>query len=359
VKILLVRLGALGDLVHTLPVVAALRQHDPALQLDWLVDARHAALLDLVPAIDRRIVISPSGGVRRDRPGHPRDRHFEGKLGVAAAVRALRRERYDVALDLQGLIKSALAARASGAPRVIGFDRAHLREPQAALFHTESFRPEDASHVIRKNLSVLPVLGVQVPARPHFPLEVPLSPALDTIRKALAGEKGDEGHGFVLLNPGAAWPNKQWPAERFGAVAGALRASRGLRSVVVWGPGEEALAARVAAASAGAALVAPPTGVADLVAIAHAARLALSGDTGPLHLAAAVGTPVVAIFGPTDPGRNGPWSADDITLSRFGECVCHYERRCRREHGCIEEITIEDVLGAIERRFTLVPPAHA
>ncbi len=355
VKILLVRLGSLGDIVHGLPVAAAIRGRFPDARIDWLVDARYSAVLELVPVVDRRIVIAPAGGLRVDRPGHPGDRHFPGRLGALSAIRFMRGQQYDAAVDLQGLIKSAVLARSSGAARVIGFDAEHLRERHARHFYTEAIVP-DSGHVIRKNLSVLPALGVGVPGSVEFPIEPTLSPALDSVRAALSAMGA---RGFALLNPGAAWPNKRWPPTRFGAIAARLFSDRGLASVVSWGPNEEALAREVVAAAGGAAVAAPPTGVGDLLAIAREATLAISGDTGPLHLAGAVGTPIVAVFGPTDPGRNGPWAQDDVCLSRFRECVCHYERRCRRERPCIEDITVEDVLGAIERRlaFTRSEPA--
>jgi heptosyltransferase I len=350
VKILIVRLGSLGDLVHTVPVAAALRAELPGARIDWLVDDRYGAILDLVPAVDRRVVISPTRALRADRPGHPADRRFSGRAGLLAAIRWMRRQQYDVALDLQGLIKSAVLARSSGATRVVGFAREQLRERQARLFYGETIAPPAGSlrHVVHKNLAALGVLGLPVPGRPAFPIDVPLSPALDTVRRELSVAGAER---FALINPGAAWPNKRWPPERFGRVAAVLRQTRGLGSVVSWGPGEQGLAARVVAASEGAAVAAPPTSVGDLLAIAGASELAVSGDTGPLHLAAAAGAPVVAVFGPTDPGRNGPWDERDISLSRFADCVCHYERRCRRSSPCIEAITVEDVLAAIERRL--------
>jgi ADP-heptose:LPS heptosyltransferase len=390
-KVLLVRLGSLGDIVHTLPVAAALREADPGLRLDWLVDARYASILDIVPVIDSRIVVAPAGGTRPDRPGHPTDVRFAGRLGLLRAVAHLRRQRYDAAIDMQGLIKSAVLSRASGARRVIGFDRADLRERQASLFYTETCPPAEGRgwdvgsrepeggnrrpdagggmaeagsrspdrlvrHVIEKNLSMLPMLGVAVPDRPSFPLARPVSPALDFVRRSLEPLGVTR---FALLNPGAAWPNKRWPAERFGAVASALRARHGLASVVCWGPGEEWLAEEVAAASGGGAIVAPSTQVGDLLSIARAAAIVVSGDTGPLHLAAAVGAPIVAVFGPTDPARNGPWDTADITLSRFADCVCHYERRCRRNRPCLDDITVEDVLGAISRRLAFASDRSA
>jgi heptosyltransferase-1 len=124
-----------------------------------------------------------------------------------------------------------------------------------------------------------------------------------------------------------------------------------MRSFVLWGPGEESLAAAVVAASSGAAEAAPPTTIPDLLALSQNARVLVSGDTGPLHIAGAVGTPIVALFGPTLPERNGPWAAADVTLSRNASCVCHYERRCRRPPACIEDIAVDEVVTAVERRI--------
>jgi heptosyltransferase I len=336
-KILLVRLGALGDIVHGLPVAAALRDRYPDAQIDWLVDAKHAAVLDLVPVISRRVVVD--------------SRRWGASFG---AVRALRRERYDAAVDLQGLVKSAAFARMSGAARVIGFARAHLREKLAAGFYSEACDPGNVTHVIDKNLSVLALFGI-AERRRQFPIAVPESAAVEPVveRARRAGLRG-----YALINPGAAWPNKRWPPARYGEVASALATRHGLLPVVLWGPGEQAIATSVVEASNGIAVTAAPTGIGDLLALARGARLMVSGDTGPLHLAAAVGTPVVALFGPTDPARNGPWDASDISLSRFADCVCHYERRCRRSRGCIEDLTVEDVRAAIDRRLPTAEP-HA
>jgi heptosyltransferase I len=329
-RILIVRLGALGDIVHGLPVAATLRERFPDAGIDWLVDARHAAVLDLVPIVDRAIAIDGR------RAG-----------GLIAGVRRLRRERYDAAVDLQGLIKSAALARLSGASRVIGFARGHLREKAASLFYSERCEAPAGRHVVDKNLSVLAAFGI-ADRRRRFPVAEPRSTVAEAVGQRVA--RGDVD-GYALVNPGAAWPNKRWPAERFGEVAAGLLARHRLLPVVLWGPGEEPTAARVVASSNGAAVLAPPTGIGDVLALSRGARLMVSGDTGPLHLAGAVGTPLVAIFGPTDPRRNGPWEADDISLSRFGDCVCHYQRRCRRSRACIEDISVEDLRGAIDRRL--------
>jgi len=336
--VLIVRLGSLGDIVHSLPVAASLRELFPDARIDWLVDVRQRAILDLVPVIDRRIAVDPSA------------------RGFLETIRFLRRHRYDVALDLQGLWKSAFLARGSGAARVVGFPRAHLREPVARWFYSEACAVVSGPHMIQKNLSLLRAIGVDFGrCVAQFPFQIPESPVMDEVSRRLKIRAGDR---FVLLNPGAAWPNKRWPAERFGHIAAAMARRHGLRSAVLWGPAEESLAETVAAASEGNAVVTPKTSIADLLALVRGASLIVSGDTGPLHLAAAVGTPVVALFGPTDPARNGPWSERDISLSTYGDCSCRYQRQCHRARACLLDIDTDEVLSAIERRLTRIE-AHA
>jgi ADP-heptose:LPS heptosyltransferase len=247
---------------------------------------------------------------------------------------------YDAVIDLQGLLKSAVIARLVAGKRTIGFPRRHLREPLARFFYTDTPDPGDAPHVINKNLQLLSAVGI-ANAAVHFPIRIPrLSPAEITSGR------------YAMINPGAAWPNKRWPPERFGAVAAAMQRELGLRSVVMWGPGEEALAAAVVGASQGAADHAPRTRIADLVALSRDARVMISGDTGPLHIAGAVGTPLVALFGPTSPERNGPWSPRDVVISSGSQCACFYERRCRKSTPCINDITVEQVVDGVRRCLT-------
>jgi lipopolysaccharide heptosyltransferase I len=163
---------------------------------------------------------------------------------------------------------------------------------------------------------------------------------------------GEQTRGrYALLNPGAAWPNKRWPPERFGQLARELRARHEIMSVVLWGPGEEALAKAVVEAANGAALLSPKTTIADLVALARGARVMVSGDTGPTHVAAAVGAPLVAIFGPTRAVRNGPLVAGDIAVSRDAMCECHHLRRCKLDRMCLLDIEAQEVIDAVERRL--------
>lgn len=328
-RLLVVRLGSLGDLVHTLPAVAAIRLAHPFAQIDWLVDCVHREFLDLVP------VISSTVPLRKATGG-----------GWLQALRELRARQYDVAIDFQGLLKSAALARLSGAAKVIGFDRASARESAASWLYSTRVAAGDVAHVIDKNLRLAAVLGAPLHRRDFPILPIP-SPALDVLR-----EGGVQR--FALLNCGAAWPNKRWPPERFGRLAAWLRERHGLASVALWGPGEQELADEVARTSQGAAVAAPPTSLADLVAIAAEADLMVSGDTGPTHVAAALGTPVVALFGPTSPDRNGPWVEGDISLSRYAACRCHYKRECQFGHGaewCLGTISEDEVREAVDRRL--------
>ena len=342
-RILIVRLSALGDIVHALPVLAALKREWPMATVDWLVEEAYAPILALAAGLNTRIIVRAREGI--ERPG---TMAFGGTLGYLRAVAHLRRQRYDAVLDLQGLIKSAVWARLSGAKRVIGFDRTNLREPLAAALYSETVEPQTARHVIQKNLSVLYTLG-SVVGRPELPLEPKPSAAIASAVTAAGGARK-----YAVLNPGAAWPNKRWPAQKFGALAAAIHERLGLKSVITWGPAERELAGAVVSASSGAAQAAPPTEIGDLAALMRDAAVVVSGDTGPLHIAAAMGAPLVGLYGPTWPQRNGPWHPDDEVISRAGECVCHHKRKCRRGNPCIDEIDVASVLAAVERRLAKV-----
>lgn len=358
-KILIVRLSALGDIVHALPVLAAIKRAMPAAQVDWLVEENYASILSIASGLHRRII------VRARRSFETEDAiSFGGWRGYHAAASYLWNQDYDVALDLQGLIKSSIWARISFATRVVGFDEPNLREPQAAFLYSETVTPQgrpagqqanrpaghqvigpSAQHIIHKNLSILSALGIkpdsiEMPMQPHASADT--TAAIDTAGGSL---------GYIVLNPGAAWPNKRWPPERFGALAAALKERTGLRTLVTWGPSEHALATAVANASSGAASLAPATSVSDLAVLMREATLVVSGDTGPLHIAAAMGTPLVGLYGPTWPERNGPWHPDDVVVSRATVCVCHHKRQCLRGAPCINEITLDEVVAASRKRL--------
>jgi ADP-heptose:LPS heptosyltransferase len=231
---------------------------------------------------------------------------------------------------------------------VIGFARRFRREPSSArLLKEEVDQPAAAVHVIDKNLALLRPLGIDAIGLREFPL--PKTPQESrSVEQGLAQLRLDPG--FVILNPGGGWASKQWPAERFGAVARGLR-QRGIAALITFGPGEEPLADRVVAASGGAALRGFGTTLLEYVELARRARLVVAADTGPLHLACAVGTPVVGLFGPTDPARNGPFALADVVVRRVPPCAPCHRRVCEQHAGVMEALPVEDVLQAIETRL--------
>jgi heptosyltransferase I len=330
-EVLLVRLSAIGDVVHTLPAAAALARR--GWRVTWVVEPAARPLLEGNPAVASVVTAPPA---RAWRPG-----------AVRAAAAELRRTERAAALDLQGLWKSAAWTRLAGAARAIGFGPRWRREPLSAVLLTEQVALDaDVVHVVDKNLALLVSVGISALGLRDFPL--PSAPAVAAgVASALKAEGIAE---YAVLNPGGGWASKLWPPERFGRVAQGLRA-RGLDVRVSWGPGEEKLADRVVDASEGAARRCFPTTLLEFAELARRARLVVAADTGPLHLACAVGAPVVGVFGPTDPARNGPWSSSDVTVRRRPLCSPCHRRRCDTHEGVMHAIPPEEVLKAIDRRL--------
>jgi ADP-heptose:LPS heptosyltransferase len=330
-KVLLVRLSAIGDVVHTLPTLAAL--HRAGHEVSWLVEPPARDLLTDNPALHQVVYA-------------PRSRQFVF-ADARNAVQALRARKLDVALDLQGLWKSVAWARLSGAKRTIGYARAARREGSSALLlHEDMALPSGIVHVIDKNLALLRTLGIEAVGDRTFPL-----PPAEAATKRVTAELAAAGlRDYAIVNPGGGWTSKLWPVESMGALARALKA-RGLTPLVTWGPGEQDLAARVVTASDGAARTSFPTTIPELIELLRRARLVVAADTGPLHLACAVGTPVVALFGPTDPARNGPFAAEDEVVSRRPACFPCYRRGCAVHDGVMKAIDVADVVAAVDRRL--------
>ncbi len=331
-KALLVRTSSIGDVVHTLPALAAL--HRGGWEAGWVVEPPSRVLLEQNPLLAQVVAAPP--------------RRAFGWAHALGALRALRAERYDVALDFQGLWKSAAWARLSGARQVVGWERAARREPASAALLKQTHARVGHGHVIDKNLELLRPLGIEALGLREFPLPY----STEAVARVDEGLRGALPDALVVLNPGGGWASKLWPAERFGQLARELMGF-GFWPLVSYGPGEEALAERVVAASGGAARRSFPTTLLDFVEIARRARLVVAADTGPLHLACAVGTPVVALFGPTDPARNGPFSPDDVVVRSTPACAPCYSRSCVRHAGVMDGISLEEVRAAVERRLAL------
>jgi len=349
-RLLIVRLSSMGDVIHTLPAVQRLRRVFPRAFIGWLIEERWAELL-CAPGAPRR-------GARSSlRPlvdeVHSVNLKVWGKspFSMASLQRAatvwndVRDARYDAAVDLQGAIRSAVLARLSGARVVYGV--AEPRESPASLWYTRKVVAR-GRHVVEQNLSVAEaVVGHRAAAKEmacdlssDLPDELPYDPRAE---QCIAGRLAELGIGeFAILNPGAGWGAKRWPAERYGEVARKL-ADQGVRSILNYGPGEEELTRGVEAASGGTA-EAMSCSVSELIALTRRARIFIGGDTGPLHLAAALRVPVVAIFGPTDPARNGPYGTRSVVL-RSAESVTSHARRAEPDEGLLA-IGSDEVIAA-------------
>lgn len=328
-RFLLVRLGSLGDIVHALPAAAALRDTFPSARIDWVVDRKWTRLLEGNSDLNEVISV---------------DRRKAG--GIATAVRKLRDARYTCAIDFQALYKSALLSFASGAPRRIGFRSSYAREGFAALLYTDRLNPRGA-HKVDHNLTLVEQTGAR-PGTPRFPLAIHEEDE-DRVSRELSAHGMNE---FFVLNPGGGWLSKCWPAERYGDLNRKLAERHGWRGVVTFGPGEESMAAKLIEAAGNTPPVAVALGLGALFALLRRAKFVVSADTGPLHVASALGTPVVGLFGPTDPARNGPYSPGDVVVrnARFSETT--YGRGASYSPAMLS-ITVDQVVDAVERRLGL------
>jgi len=310
-RILIVRLSAMGDVIHALPAVAALRCAFPNAFLGWVIEQRWVELLCALseprsgprsprrPLVDRVHVVNTKLWRRRLLSR-------EIWTEVMASIRDLRQPGYDVAIDFQGAFRSAVVARWSGAPTVYGF--VEPCENVASLFYTRQINAV-GTHVIEQNTSLASALAGQTLAvqNAKFPCDENGERA---IKRLLDDKRLNQ---FAILNPGAGWGAKRWPVGRYGAVAKRLAQVKELRSIVNFGPGEESLA-RAVEDACDAAAVTVSVSVTELIMLTRRASLFIGGDTGPMHLAAALGVPVVGIFGPTSPERNGPFKTRSIVL---------------------------------------------
>ena len=309
-RILIVRLSSMGDVIHALPAAAMIRAAFPHATLGWLIEERWTELLCTLSY--------PRSGARS--PQRPLVDHIHPvKLKawrrtlyspqtweqIAAGLSDLHAVRYQAAIDLQGAVRSAVLARWSGAPSIYGANQ--TRENIASMWYTREVLTR-GTHVVEQACSIAEALLGE--RRPIPAAQLPCDPIAESAVDLRLHKLGIQN--FVILNPGAGWGAKQWPPERYGEVA-RLLAARGLFPVINCGPGEEGLASAAESASSGSA-VALSLPISELVALTRRARLFVGGDTGPMHLAAALNVPVVALFGPTDPARNGPYATQSIVL---------------------------------------------
>lgn len=330
-RFLVVRLGSLGDIVHTFPAVAALRESFPKAEIVWLTHPRWKALVESSELATEIWEIET------------RSYH-----SVRDMVARIRKRQFTAAIDYQGLWKSAALPFFGRVPRRIGFSSYSIREFGVPLLYTDRVSSKQA-HIADQNGELSRRAGARRSAGP-FQLSVP------SLQEAFALQllRGFSIDGYVVLSPAGGWRSKCWPPERYGALCQQIYSSLGLRCILNQGPGDEECIAAVKAASGDAAPIACSSSLHQLMVFLRNALCVVAGDTGPLHLAVALGTPVVALFGPTDPARNGPYrpaceSSKDIVL-RSGDAVTTYKRRDQPDPSLLE-LDVATVFDAVRKQL--------
>ena len=342
-RILIVKLGSIGDIVHTLPSLAAIRRALPNAEIAWVVERRSTEILRDNPILDRLIEVDTKALRRVLMSG-------ETLRAPRQQLRRLRASAFDLALDFQGLLKSATIARLSGARRIFGFSREGLREPPSRFLLSRTVQVPKQTHVIRKGLELVRgALGVAVPeSAEDFEFPIAINPAHQQEAREAAAET--EGN-YAILNPGGGWPTKLWSAERFGSLADELWSKNRLHSLITYGPGEADLAQAVLQSSKSNKVRAVNLSLKGFYSLARNARVYVGGDTGPTHLAVAAGTPVVGLFGPTEWWRNGSPYADDICVERNDiDCREDCHRRACSKWICMD-IEVGRVLDGVQERL--------
>ncbi len=326
-RFLIVKISSLGDVVHTLPVLAALRDTFLRARIDWLIDKRWAPLLAGNPDLNETIVIN--GGSVRD---------------FFRVGKQLRDEKYTAVLDVQGLYKSALLAKRVDTPQRIGFCWSFAREHAASLFYNKKVKPQ-GTHIIDQNLCLAAAAGAR-PEGVRFPLFVS-SESQGTIDQLMRSASMEQ---YIVLSPGGGWKFKRWPPERFGELAQKLFETHHCRIIVNCGPGEFEIGEAVLAGAGVAMPIMVQYELPELKALLMRADLVVAADSGPLHLAAALGTPVIGLYGPTDPARNGPYGGRDIVIRHASEDDTTHDREDSDSEAMLS-ITVDEVVAAVEARL--------
>ena len=329
-RVLLVRLGAIGDVVNARVVASALRAHEPGVRIGWAVHDLGVPLVAGHPAIDC-VHVWPRG---------------KGLAGLRHLVREIRAERYELAIDLQRIAKSAALALASGAPRVLGLDRERTKEASWLLTNERVSTGDAQAHVVDQYLDFVRHLGIEA-SDPRF--ELPIDPGARARAQAWVDELGGAP---IAIHVGATKPANRWPAERFAELARECLSLRAGPVCVTGGPDDRALGARVAHANARIRDLTGRTSLLELAELQRLSRIVVSCDSGPMHLAASVGTTVVALFGAADERRTGPYGPRHRIVRTHPVCAPCGLRECpRARHDCMLDLAVGDVLSALIERL--------
>jgi len=341
VNILIVKTSAIGDVIHTLPALNALRRKYPEARIDWLVEEAAADLVIGHKALDRVLVSRRKAWVRDLRQG----RVLTAWRGFVAFVRELRGTEYDLLLDFQGLLKSGIFVGLARAKRKVGFGKGMEHAEGSYVFLSEPVPPVNMDqHAAIRELLLLKAIGVE---SGEVVFDLPVGEAQrERIGQLLATEGIDPAKPLVAINPMTTWETKHWRNERFARVADQLL-DRGVAVVFSGGPQDVQGIEEICGAMTGKAVsLAGRTTLKELAALYERVAVLITTDTGPMHLAAAAGTPVVALFGPTAPWRTGPFGPGHKILRADIACSPCLKKQCDREHACMAQITVDQVVQA-------------
>ena len=329
-------------MIHTLPVAQLLKERFPYARITWVAEKSMAPLLNHHPSIDQLLLVDTKKW---------RKRIFSPNAWkeIYSFLRYIRSQEFDVALDFQGLFKSAILARFTGAGRRIGMARSDRKEKWSSVLLNEFSRATAGkTHIIEKNLALLESIGIPSENRPlHFHIH-PDEEAELYVEQELKKLEVDQ---FVLINPGGGWITKLWDEDKFAQLIDLIYNDLHIPSLVLWGPGERHIADRIARKCITPAMISFSTNLSELISLTRRSRLLVSGDSGPLHLASALGLPVVGLYGPTDPLRNGPWNPNDSACTIKYECSPCYLRVCPIGIQCMRKLEVPQVLDSVKKTF--------
>lgn len=338
-KILIIKLSAIGDVVQTLPALEAIKRTYPASEIDWVAEEAASGILEGHPLINKLLVSRRKTWLAQlKRPGT----FAQGARELLRFIRELQTTRYDIAIDFQGLLKSGIVIGLSRAKRKVGF--AGSRE-LSSLFLNERLPAYDIEqHALERYLDVARYLGAE---NPHGTCSLPIDREKELIRDRLVKAAGKEKR-VIVLNPVARWKTKLWQEEKFAALADRLMTERRATVIFTGSRADREVIARIIGMMENRPLNwTGETTLKELAALAAVADLFITTDTGPMHLAAAAGGKVVALFGPTAPWRTGPYGSGHVVVRNNLECSPCFRRDCRDGARCMQAITVDDVLAQL------------
>ncbi len=347
-NILLVKLSAIGDVVHTLPALGALRKLYPEAHITWVVEEAAADLVISHPWLDRVIVFRRKSWLKKLKAGD-----FRLVTGeIKAFLKMLRSCKYDLVLDFHGLLKSSLVVCLSSGKRKVGFDS---YQELSGFFVRGKVFEDLGKHAVDRYLDIVRYLGAQDPPVDFL---IPRGPENENRVRGLLGKAGvAEGEAFVAVNPLALWETKLWPAENFARLCDLIAGNMGLK-VVITGVLDKAMRRILALVKTPVVDLTGKTTLRDLASLYRRANLLVTTDTGPMHIAAAVGTRVIALFGPTDPSRTGPYGKGHRVLTRKLACRPCFKKKCA-DPICMTQLTVEEVLQAVQEELQAKLPADS